>query len=851
MNKFRSERLGYASVAAILAVLTAPSAVLAQAATYNFDIPSQDLGAALRAFGREAHQQISFNGAAVSGKQSPALSGAYSADDALRQLLTGSGLDYRLAPSGVWIVGPTGAAGGATETTAPPPAGSPTATVEAVVVTGTNIRGGVTASPVTTFDRKAIEQSGYIDTESFINALPQNWGGTANSASVATHVDTRSDALAGENGANLHGLGPTATLTLIDGHRMAPADFGSFTDLNAIPLTAVERVDVLTDGASALYGSDAVAGVINFVLRKRLDGAETVADKGGVTKGGMKQDHFAQTLGLDWAGGSGIVSYSYNDATALRAYSRAFTPANFMNNDLTPRQFTRSLFAHATQAVNNKLDVYATGLATHRNDSDNSGYFGNLQTDADEVMAMAGGRYQFNRRWDIDLSLSTSGYHQRRHEWNKTVLVQDATSNYETTSGEALINGRILTLPAGDLKTALGGELRRETYGDRGNRTGSGAPNHGVRNVSAAFAEVDVPIFSSANARPLLQELTLSAAGRWEHYSDFGSTANPKVGLRWKPDHQLLLRATDGTSFNAPTLREETSFSESVPFPVVDPLSSTGMSNALILAGINTHLRPETSRTKTIGGDYEPDWAKGLKVSLTWFETRYSNRITTPPGNPFAALVNSGLYASEITRNPTLAQINAAIAGTTLFINPFGIPLNSIKSIINAEEQNLASEDMKGWDFSAAYSHSLWSGNLTLNVSGEHLDSFKVALTPTATPTDVSNTAYNPPAWRTRSSASWAWREWTFTGTLNTVGSYTDNLTLTPSRVKAYSTIDGQMSYRVNSNMQPFSGMTLALSVIDLFDTQPPFVAGAQAGYDPTNASPLGRVWTVSLRKRW
>jgi outer membrane receptor protein involved in Fe transport len=115
----------------------------------------------------------------------------------------------------------------------------------------------------------------------------------------------------------------------------------------------------------------------------------------------------------------------------------------------------------------------------------------------------------------------------------------------------------------------------------------------------------------------------------------------------------------------------------------------------------------------------------------------------------------------------------------------------------------------------------------------------------------VSNTAYNPPAWRTRSSASWAWREWTFTGTLNTVGSYTDNLTLTPSRVKAYSTIDGQMSYRVNSNMQPFSGMTLALSVIDLFDTQPPFVAGAQAGYDPTNASPLGRVWTVSLRKRW
>lgn len=850
MKIFRSERLGGASVAAILAALAAPGAALAQAATYNFDIPSQDLGAALRTFAREAHQQISFNGAAVSGKQSPALNGAYSADDALRQLLSGSGLNYHMAPSGVWIVGPSGAAGGAAEAAVPPSAGESTATVEAVVVTGTNIRGGVTASPVTTYDRKAIEQSGFIDTTSFLNTLPQNWAGTTSASSLISHPDQRSDAQAGENGANLHGLGPRATLTLIDGHRLAAADFGRFTDLNAIPLSAVDRIDVLSDGASALYGADAVAGVVNFVLRKRMDGAETLADIGGVTDGGMRQNRLAQSFGLNWAGGSAIVSFDYNDQTALRASSRSFTPPAAADSDLTPRQFVRSIFAHATQSMNQKLDFYFTGLATHRTTTVTSAVFGGNYTDADETVVLGGAHYQINRRWDIDLSLDASGYRDLILQRYHGSVIFNSTANTGTSAAEILINGRPITLPAGDVKVALGGEQRHETYGTHNNAPPGGV-THEARNIGSLFTEVDIPIFSSANARPLLQELTFIAAGRWEHYSDFGDTANPKFGLRWKPEHELLLRATNGTSFNAPTLRERhnQNTEQSIVFPEADPLLPPGgMTNVLIIAGYGPNLRPETARTKTFGADYQPDWLKGLKLSATWYETRYSNRLAAPPGTPFAALTNP-LWAGETIRNPTVAQIDAAVANTQYI--PY-YPLYSAKAIAFGQLQNLTSEVVKGWDLAASYSQALGAGNLTLAFDGAHIDSFMVKLTPGLTPSDVADTSFNPVKWKTRTSASWAWREWTIAGSFNTVGSYTNNLVPAPyPRVKAYNTVDGQIGYRFDTPMQPLSGLQLSLSIVNLFDTQPPAVAGSPSGFDPTNASPLGRVWTVSLRKRW
>jgi len=117
--------------------------------------------------------------------------------------------------------------------------------------------------------------------------IPQNFNGGASESTVisVTGGGNAVNTVAG-TGVNLRGLGNDSTLVLVNGHRVAPGNlFGNFVDISSIPLYAVERVEVVTDGASAIYGSDAVGGVVNIILGRNLDGAETRARYGRVTNG--------------------------------------------------------------------------------------------------------------------------------------------------------------------------------------------------------------------------------------------------------------------------------------------------------------------------------------------------------------------------------------------------------------------------------------------------------------------------------------------------------------------------------------------------------------------------------------
>src|SRR6185312_10051286 len=106
-------------------------------------------------------------------------------------------------------------------------------------------------------------------------------------------------------GVNLRGLGNAATLVLVNGHRVAPGNTaGNFVDISMIPLYAVERIEVVTVGASAVYGADAVGGVVNIILGRNLDGAETRARYGSVTSGSTTERQVGQTLGHGWDTGT-------------------------------------------------------------------------------------------------------------------------------------------------------------------------------------------------------------------------------------------------------------------------------------------------------------------------------------------------------------------------------------------------------------------------------------------------------------------------------------------------------------------------------------------------------------------
>ncbi len=167
-----------------------------------------------------------------------------------------------------------------------------------VQVTGTNIRrvDTETASPVQVISREEIDRSGLSTISEIIRVLPVNNNGTISEGFTNGFA-------AGASGVSMRGLGVGATLVLLNGRRLAPyglADDGqrTFVDLNQIPFDAVERIEVLKDGASAIYGSDAIAGVINVILKTEYTGFNANASVGTSYKGDGNQYRAGLTYGM-------------------------------------------------------------------------------------------------------------------------------------------------------------------------------------------------------------------------------------------------------------------------------------------------------------------------------------------------------------------------------------------------------------------------------------------------------------------------------------------------------------------------------------------------------------------------
>src|SRR6185436_2576655 len=148
---------------------------------------------------------------------------------------------------------------------------------EEVVVTGSRIARSSdfgNSSPVDIIDRSSIEKAGYANLQQLMEKIPSNGNGA-----FSTRGNNQDSTANGAASISLRGLGADATLVLVNGRRVAMSSFAenvttNFVDINSIPVAAIERVEVLKDGASAVYGSDAVAGVVNIILRKDFEGFE-------------------------------------------------------------------------------------------------------------------------------------------------------------------------------------------------------------------------------------------------------------------------------------------------------------------------------------------------------------------------------------------------------------------------------------------------------------------------------------------------------------------------------------------------------------------------------------------------
>lgn len=308
---------GLGSTALSALMLASASPVMAQTAepVRRYEIPAGPLDAALTAFARQSGVQILYPAALVAGRRSPGLSGAHAPDGALAALLRETGLAHRRSRPNVFVLYDPAARAAIPEEPAE---------LGDVVVTGSLIRGVADGpSPVVMISRDDIDRAGHATVAQALAALPQNFGGTANEGALQNGADRTATNGSFASGVNLRGLGSDATLVLINGRRMAGTGaMGDFADVSTIPTSAIARIDVLLDGASALYGADAVGGVVNIILRDDYDGAETRLRLGGTADGASDEVQLGQTLGRRWSSGSLMGTYEYYDRGALPVSAR-------------------------------------------------------------------------------------------------------------------------------------------------------------------------------------------------------------------------------------------------------------------------------------------------------------------------------------------------------------------------------------------------------------------------------------------------------------------------------------------------------------------------------------------------
>ncbi len=1021
------------------------------AETQNISIEAQSLAGALREFSDQTGMQLAYIATLADNKASPGTAGASGPSDALTDLLEGTDLEYQYVNDDTVAIGPDRLAkqGTSASRSAPQPIllaqnnpqaqaseqdRSDTSTgsqqqsqedstnYEEIVVTGTRIKGiAPVGSPSITITREEIEAAGYVTTEDIIRGIPQNFaelGGEIDSSGLGVS-GTILGAAARENrsgsgsSVNLRGLGAASTLTVLNGRRLAPAGRGAFVDLSVIPASMIERIEILTDGASAIYGSDAVGGVVNIILRKDFDGAQTSVNYFTVADGDHDAVTASQLIGKSWDNGGIMAAYEYYDRTPLARSERpqalndltslggtdwrrpggvpgtistlptfsgpgvtyaipagqdgtALTPADFAtlagtanlaeeDRDLILPSTRNSVFVAFRQNLSDRTELLAevrysdvqsdltasqslqalvpTSNAFYVDPTgspfpdprgvsvnyDATALVGPARRNTDETNygGSLGITTELGSDWEVDVFASIGKSDQSSFSSNQpnsaalnaaladgdptTALnlfgaganttnpatiasiytgFRDDTSEYEVKSIDAVFGGSLFELPGGAVKTAIGASYRDETleYGGVDFRSGPTAVPldqfGGDRNVTGAFVEFYVPLVSEQNSRPGIESFAVSLAARYDDYSDFGSTVNPKFGVSWALSDSFSVRGSYGTSFRAPLVAESNAgpFDMIIVGPVADPMAPFGTSFALVNVGNNPDLNEEEATTWTVGFDYSPQWAENLNFKVNYYNVEFENQIFTPtifgtlPREDefdsivvrptevadFAAHVNSVAYSNGDPLTGTC--LIAAAAGGCAFLPFVGLTLD-------VRNNNFTKTELRGYDFNVSYRFATDIGDIGFGLNAQYQTDLERALTDLSPLVNVINTFLQPSDLTLRGSASWSNDAWAVNAFINYVAGFDDNSAallgaptgLPDPSISSYTTTNLNIRYDLGRNTDSaiLDGFGVALTINNLFDRDPPFLDKIRGGYDPTKGSVIGRTLALRLTKSW
>ena len=496
-------------------------------------------------------------------------------------------------------------------------------TLDAVTVTGSRVLGRTaddTAAPVDIIGQEELANTGAMEIGQALQLLEPSFNFSRTTVSDGTDI---------LRPATLRALGPDQVLVLVNGKRrhqqalvnvqQTIARGSAGTDINAIPVSAVDRIEVLRDGAAAQYGSDAIAGVINIILKTQTDHTDVSFLTGQTYEGDGRVLHGSVNTGFKLGDGGFLnLSAEYRD----REETNRAGPDSLR---VSPPRVTQRLGdADATDAylwMNGELPVGAGELywfgGLSRREGDSSGFFRsagdnrtvpalypngflpNIITTVEDASLAVGYRAQLNDTWDWDLSVnhgrSEFGFHEKNTVnvswWYEPrpgggIYAESPTEadtgalKFDQTTVNFDLRGEVSGIGDNPLYLSTGLEWRQDgyameagdpvsyTYGRTNNpaivingQTGATAPagTQGFPGYTPA-TEVDENRTSWAvyldGESNVTDKLLLGAAVRYEDYSDFGNTTNGKLSARFDASEVFAVRATVSTGFRAPGVQQ-------------------------------------------------------------------------------------------------------------------------------------------------------------------------------------------------------------------------------------------------------------------------------------------------------
>ena len=880
-----------------------------------------------------------------------------------------------------------------------------------IVVTGTLLRGAPpVGSNLISIGEDRIQSQGASSTNELLATIPQvsNFFNTVPTRDLAGATNVIQASTPNLRRLSRADSATQATLTLMDGHRIAGVGVTqNIVDPDLIPPPAIERVEIVTDGGSATYGTDAVAGVVNFITRKRFDGVKVDARYGFA--GDYWQVDANALVGKDWGSGSLYLAYSFKKNSRLFGRDRDFVQ-NLDYSFSPPRPTSTTCLqpnitiGSGASAVTYAAPAYTAGQPNRCDSSDDStivpalerhgglislfqqlndsisinlrGFYSERQTHAGSAPTFRGNVTSSNfyylvpsgvagqpteavefsfapviptipndtsiKEWGVNAELKanlndnfqlrTLFNYSRSHSRVVTVSGDTtainaalagstaatainpynigATQNLDLVRSlfgfaaqregrdellnlRAIIDGKLFTLPGGDVKLAVGYEYLHDGFRNR--QTGGAALgtletlpfNVYRRQVHALFAEAQVPIFGEGNRVPGIYSVVISGAVRYDHYSDFGGTTNPKIGVNYKPVSWLNLRGNWGTSFNAPSPVDQ--LGAKAPTILAIPIAAFvrpgdaipgGIFNAATVAiqGANTPLQPQTATTWSVGVDIDPPFLTGFRASVSYYDVNFKNILATPTPN-------SGIFANfpnnVLTRLPTALRVGGFTpAEVRAFIAPFaaGDPAGAANTenlltaanpvpvylLVDFRTGNYGNRHVKGLDFSTSYRMATGFGGLDASIAGDYALSRKSS--PAVGAPEIDELTGIAGGVRQQDAAPRLLLQATIgadvghfraQATLN----HTSGIDILPlvtdvapqqTHGSAFDTVNLFFKYDVPGESLLVKDLSLTVNIQNAFDTSPPELRRTTAnGVGSTNGFTIGRIIMLGASKKF